>query len=304
MEFNLSELGSAFAESLSNMLGSMISLAGLVFVFLGASKYKTFQNDRQMKNMFLSGSVLHIAGVALPILSWLLVFLLGIFAFTTDIGSSKMNMAFINTALSTTVIIVLASVLKLVGCALLAAVFIRLNKEPAPTPVFATEDAQRQEPSLQDEPIPQDDPLLAEEVQTQAPEEPSDGVEQDAPAQGTQQESPQTDNADGYMSIATLIVLWAFTFGIGYIYWAHRMTKYFNRVSDEPPKDPVAQCLLCGFVPYYSVYWFYVHTQKLEKLLLANGKREDLMTLLLILSAVCPIAAMVIMQDHCNKLAR
>lgn len=301
MEFNLSEFGSVFAESLSNMLGSMISLAGLVFVFLGASKYKTFQNDRQMKNMFLSGSVLHIAGVALPILVWFLVFFLGIFSFTTNKVVDLVNIAFINTAIASTVMMVFASVLKLIGCALLITVFIRMNKKPAP--VFATEDAQRQEPSLQDEPMQQDDPLLAEEVQTQAPEEPSDGVEQDAPAQETQQESPQTDNADGYMSIATLIVLWAFTFGIGYIYWAHRMTKYFNRVSDAPPKDPVAQCLLCGFVPYYSVYWFYVHTQKLEKLLLANGKREDLMTLLLILSAVCPIAAMVIMQDHCNKLA-
>ncbi len=300
MEFNLSEFGSAFAESLSNMLGSMISLAGLVFVFLGASKYKTFQNDRQMKNMFLSGSVLHIAGVALPILVWLLVVLLGIFSFTTNKVVDLVNIVFINTAIASTVMMVFASVLKLIGCTLLITVFIRLNKKPAP--VFATEDAQRQEPSLQEEPMQQDDPQLAEEVQTQAPEEPTDGVEQDASAQGAQQESPQTDNADGYMSIATLIVLWAFTFGIGYIYWAHRMTKYFNRVSDEPPKDPVAQCLLCGFVPYYSVYWFYVHTQKLEKLLLANGKREDLMTLLLILSAVCPIAAMVIMQDHCNKL--
>ena len=122
-------------------------------------------------------------------------------------------------------------------------------------------------------------------------------------AQNAYQQNTVADDEDAFMSLGTLIVLWLLTLGIGYMYWVYRMTEYLNRVNGSQRMNPVAQCLLCGFVPFYSIYWFYIHGQKLEAHLKANGKNENIATLCLILGIFCPFAGAIIMQDHCNKLA-
>ena len=117
-----------------------------------------------------------------------------------------------------------------------------------------------------------------------------------------QEETSPSEDDDCFMSMGIFVVLWIFTFGIGYMFWVHKMTKYLNRVPGEKTLEPVAQCLLCGFVPFYSIYWFYVHGQKLEKHLQGFGRNENLSTLCLVLGIFCPLAAGIIMQDYCNKL--
>lgn len=113
-----------------------------------------------------------------------------------------------------------------------------------------------------------------------------------------------TDASDeAYCSLGKHIVLCLFTFGIWYLIWTYRTTKYLNKTPNAVYYNPTSKLLLCMFVPFYSIYWFYKHGQRIDSFSKAKGlNHSDMATLCLILGIFIPIVACIIMQDKINTL--
>ena len=107
---------------------------------------------------------------------------------------------------------------------------------------------------------------------------------------------------DGYCDLFKHVLLMMLTFGIWYLIWIYRMTRYLNRVGGEEPRNPVTKLLLCIFVPFYLIYWTYKSAQRIDKMADAVGVSSHISTLCLILSLFLPVVAPVLMQDKVNTV--
>lgn len=107
---------------------------------------------------------------------------------------------------------------------------------------------------------------------------------------------------DGYCDLFKQVLLMMLTFGIWYYIWIFRMTRYLNRVGGMEKRTPVNQLLLCLFVPFYVVYWTYQSALRTDKLAAAVGVESDRSTLCLILAAMVPLAAPLLIQDKINEV--
>lgn len=107
---------------------------------------------------------------------------------------------------------------------------------------------------------------------------------------------------EGYMDMAACVLLLLFTCGIYLYVWIYRTTKFLNRAAEEQ-RDPLAQLLLCMFIPFYYIYWVYKSAQRIDAITRANGGASDSATFCLILAVFAPIVAPMIMQDKINHIA-
>lgn len=113
----------------------------------------------------------------------------------------------------------------------------------------------------------------------------------------------QTDYGEVYCSLGKHIVLCLFTFGIWYMIWIYRTTKFLNKTPDSQQYNPTSKLLLCLFVPFYQIYWFYKHGQRIDTFTKhKNLNNSDMATLCLILGIFIPVVACIIMQDRINAL--
>ena len=113
--------------------------------------------------------------------------------------------------------------------------------------------------------------------------------------------SAQFANVPGYRDLTTHILLTIFILVI-YIYiWSYKVTEYLNRVTDEPSRDPTSKLLLCIFVPFYIVYWFYDSARRIDKLYASIGQPSDTTTEYLLLALFLMPVAAIMMQDRINK---
>lgn len=114
---------------------------------------------------------------------------------------------------------------------------------------------------------------------------------------------PVTADEDLRFNLVGHILLLLFTGGIWLYIWIYRVTKRLNRVPEEPERGPVAQLLLCMFVPFYFIYWIYKSAQRIDKLALSRGISSDSAMLCLILAIFVNIVPLILMQDKLNKIA-
>lgn len=108
---------------------------------------------------------------------------------------------------------------------------------------------------------------------------------------------------EAYCGLGKHIVLCLFTFGIWYLIWTYRTTKYLNKAPHAVQYNPTSKLLLCMFVPFYQIYWFYKHGQRIDAM--SKQKKlnnSDMATLCLILGIFIPIVACILMQDRINIL--
>ena len=111
--------------------------------------------------------------------------------------------------------------------------------------------------------------------------------------------------SDGYISLGKHVVLLFFTFGIWYLIWIYRTTAYLNRTPNAEPYNPTSKLLLCMFIPFYSIYWYYKHGQRIDTLSRSkNLNNSDMATICLILGIFIPIVACILMQDRINTIAQ
>ena len=107
------------------------------------------------------------------------------------------------------------------------------------------------------------------------------------------------DDPDGHIGLAEhcgmLLLLWNLWFPI----WIYYSTKALNSKPCKKDK-PVKQLLLCLFVPYYWIYWFYRQGTRVDQLPTAK-KQGKTSVLCLILAFLVPVAAGYIMQKRINE---
>lgn len=109
--------------------------------------------------------------------------------------------------------------------------------------------------------------------------------------------------AEIYCEMVKHILLCIFTCGIWYMIWIYKATRYLNRAPDGEQYNPTNKLLLCLFVPFYQIYWFYKHGQKLDSMMKARKLgSSDMATLCLILGIIIPVVACILMQDKFNQL--
>ena len=107
----------------------------------------------------------------------------------------------------------------------------------------------------------------------------------------------------GYISLVKHILLSLFTCGIWPLIWICRVTRKLNDAPNVEQYDPVKKLLLCIFVPFYQIYWYYKHGQRVDAL--AKEKKLDasnMATLCLILGIFVPVVASILMQDRINLI--
>lgn len=112
-----------------------------------------------------------------------------------------------------------------------------------------------------------------------------------------------SDYIDGYCSMGKHIVLSLFTFGVWPCIWTYRTTQVLNKAPGVEYYNPVTKLLLCLFVPFYQIYWYYKHGQRIDAY--ARQKKlnaSDMATLCLILGIFIPIVANIVMQDRINAI--
>ncbi len=107
----------------------------------------------------------------------------------------------------------------------------------------------------------------------------------------------------GYIDMLKCVLLLIFTFGIYWLIWIYRTTRYLNRVEGEVPRTPVCQLLLCMFIPFYQIYWVYQSAKRVDRLAVSRGIDSDLTVVCLILAIFVPIIAPMLMQDKINAVA-
>ncbi len=111
------------------------------------------------------------------------------------------------------------------------------------------------------------------------------------------------EQGETYCGLNKHILLLLFTCGIWYFIWIYRTTKYLNKTPNAEYYNPTSKLLLCMFVPFYSIYWFYRHGQRIDSFTKSKGlNNSDMATLCLILGIFIPIVACIIMQDKINTL--
>lgn len=108
---------------------------------------------------------------------------------------------------------------------------------------------------------------------------------------------------EAYCGLGKHIVLCLFTCGIWYLIWTYRTTKFLNKAPGVEQYNPTTKLLLCIFVPFYQIYWFYKHGQRIDALCrYKNLNSSDMGTMCLLLGIFIPIVACIIMQDRINLI--
>ena len=100
------------------------------------------------------------------------------------------------------------------------------------------------------------------------------------------------------------MLLSLFTFGVYNCIWTYKITENLNAGNNEK-QSGAKKLLLCIFVPFYRLYWYYNQSRRLENLMKAKDERSsDFAVVTLILAVFVPIvAASAFLQVKTNEYA-
>lgn len=108
----------------------------------------------------------------------------------------------------------------------------------------------------------------------------------------------------GYIGMLKHVLLLIFTFGIWNMIWIYKVTRYLNGVKTAPERNPVAQLLLCIFVPFYLIYWIYETSKRIDMLAQQNGVSSEITLISTLFAIFFYIFAPIFMQDKINEVVR
>ena len=104
-----------------------------------------------------------------------------------------------------------------------------------------------------------------------------------------------------FVSLGKHICLLLFTFGIWFLIWIYKATRFSNFVKDEQERKPSTALLLYIFIPFYSFYWTYKTAQRIDKIAKERNVQSDIATMCLVLAIFVPILPPIFMQDKINQ---
>ncbi len=110
--------------------------------------------------------------------------------------------------------------------------------------------------------------------------------------------------AKRYYNVEKHIALSLVTLGIWELVWIFRTTKALNEVEGEKYRGPVKKLLLCIFVPFYSVYWYYKTAKRVDEIALRFGIDSDIKNVSFVSRLIfgsLPVAS-VVLQGKINEI--
>ncbi len=110
---------------------------------------------------------------------------------------------------------------------------------------------------------------------------------------------------DMYVGMVKHILLSLFTLGIYNCIWIYKTTEVLNGGKNEI-QNGGKKLLLCIFVPFYRIYWYYNQSKRLESLMKEkDANASDFAMVPLILAIFVPIvAASAFLQVKINEYAQ
>ena len=119
-------------------------------------------------------------------------------------------------------------------------------------------------------------------------------------------ENAYSHNGDMYVGMVKHILLTLFTFGIYDCCWVYKTTENLNIGGVNEIQNGTKKLLLCIFVPFYRIYWFYAQSKRLENLMREKDVNiSDFAVVTLILAVFVPVvAASAFLQLKINEYAQ
>ena len=119
-------------------------------------------------------------------------------------------------------------------------------------------------------------------------------------------EVPETEHSEMYVGIVGHILLTIFTLGIYDCIWVYRTTENLNKSGVNEAQSGAKKLLLCIFIPFYRIYWFYAQAKRLENLMRAKAMHTaDFAVVTLILAIFIPVvAASAFLQVKINEYSK
>ena len=116
-------------------------------------------------------------------------------------------------------------------------------------------------------------------------------------------ESENPNRSEMYIGIVKHVLLTLFTFGIYDCIWVYKTTENLNLTDVNETQSGAKKLLLCIFVPFYRIYWFYSQAKRLENMIQHKGKHiSDFAVVTLVLAIFVPIvAASAFLQTKINE---
>jgi transcriptional regulator with XRE-family HTH domain len=122
-------------------------------------------------------------------------------------------------------------------------------------------------------------------------------------------EVPETEypeHSEMYVGMLKHILLTLFTLGIYDCIWVYRTTENLNMGGVNEAQSGAKKLLLCIFIPFYRIYWFYAQAKRLENLMRAKDMHTaDFAVVTLILAIFIPVvAASAFLQVKINEYSK
>ena len=117
-------------------------------------------------------------------------------------------------------------------------------------------------------------------------------------------ENAYPEHNEMYVGMVKHVLLSLFTFGVYNCIWTYRLTENLN-CGDNQIQSGTKKLLLCIFVPFYRLYWYYNQSKRLENLMRTKDMHtSDFAVVTLILAIFVPIvAASAFLQSKANEYA-
>ena len=125
-----------------------------------------------------------------------------------------------------------------------------------------------------------------------------------AAPQSAQPHYPRDAKSFGYIDMTLHVLLSLFTCGIWLYIWIYKTSKTLSDVPGEPRQDPAVSLLLCIFVPFYMIYWFYKQGKRAEIYAHSAGVYTSCASTCLIFAFLLPLVSYIVLQSTVNKAAQ
>ncbi len=105
----------------------------------------------------------------------------------------------------------------------------------------------------------------------------------------------------GYMYLTAHLLLYLLTFGVWQLVWVYRTTKNMNEFTGDNRMSPSANVVLSLFMPFYTIYWSYKMSLRVDEYAKQHNIRSTISSSCLIFAPIFDIVAALLIQNKINE---